>query len=97
MDLYVGNLAQEVTEDDLRKAFEGFGSVESVRVIKDKLNNLPKGFAFVQMDANAEAQAAIEALDGSELKGKSIVVNEARPRSNKGPRGRGSNGGGRSW
>jgi RNA recognition motif-containing protein len=96
VNLYVGNLAKEVTEDDLKQAFEAHGQVTSVNIIKDKFSGEPRGFGFVEMPGKAEATAAMEALNGKDLKGRSIVVNEARPREDK-PRGggRGGFGGGR--
>ncbi|UCE52927.1 MAG: RNA-binding protein [Desulfobacterales bacterium] len=92
MNIYVGNISYEVTEEDLQKAFEAFGQVESVRIIKDKYSGQSKGFGFVEMPANAEAQSAIEGLNGKELKGRTLNVNEARPRS-EGHRGGGRQGG----
>lgn len=81
MNIYVGNLSYETTEEDLRLACEAFGKVESVNIIKDKFSGQPKGFAFVEMPAKAEGQAAIDGLNGKELKGRSLNVNEARPRT----------------
>ncbi len=92
MNLYVGNLAREVTEDDLRQAFEAFGQVTSANVIKDRFSGEPRGFGFVEMPGKAEATAAMEGLNGKDLKGRSIIVNEARPREEK-PRGGGGRGG----
>lgn len=93
MKIYVGNMSNEVTEEDLRLALEQFGQVESATIIKDKYSGHSKGFGFVEMPSKAEGQAAIEGLNGKELKGKAIVVNEARPRI-EGSGGRGSFGGG---
>ena len=94
MKIYVGNLSYEVTEDDLQKAFEGFGQVESVRIIKDTYSGRSKGFGFVEMSNNADAQSAINDLNDKEIKGRTIKVNEARPRTeNRG--GGGGFGGGR--
>ena len=84
MNIYVGNLSNEINEDDLRQAFEAFGQVASVNVIKDKFTGEPRGFAFVEMPAKAEAQSAIEDLNGKELKGRSLSINEARPRPERG-------------
>jgi RNA recognition motif-containing protein len=101
MNIYVGNLSNEVTEEDLKKAFEPFGEVESVKIIKDKYTNRSKGFGFVEMASKAEGQSAIDDLNGKELKGKALNVNEARPRpESRGRRGgyggsRGGQGGGR--
>ncbi len=89
MRIYVGSLSNEVTEEDLRLAFEPFGQIESVDIIKDKHSGQSKGFGFVEMAAKEEAQSAIEGLNGQELKGKELTVNEARPR----PEGRGGKGG----
>ena len=96
MNIYVGNLSYEVTEEDLQKAFEAFGQVESVRIIKDKYSGESKGFGFVEMPAKAEAQSAIEDLNDKELKGRTLNVNEARPRTeSRGDRGGYGGGGGR--
>ncbi len=81
MNIYVGNLSFEVGEEDLKQAFEGFGQVESVNVIKDKFSGQSRGFGFVEMPNKAEAQAAISGLNGKDLKGRAINVSEARPRS----------------
>ena len=92
MNIYVGNLSQDVTEDDLRQAFAAFGEVSSVNIIKDKFSGETKGFGFVEMPAKADAEAAITGLNGQDIKGRAVNVNEARPR----PQGRGPGGGGRS-
>lgn len=81
MNIYVGNLSREVTEEDLRQAFEAFGQVASVTIIKDRFSGESRGFGFVEMPAKAEAQSAINSLNGKELKGRTLNVNEARPRS----------------
>ncbi len=88
MKLYVGNLAYQVTEDQLREAFESFGQVESVAIIKDKYSGQSKGFGFVEMPADAEGQAAIDGLNGKDFNGRAIKVNEAKPRT-EGSQGRG--------
>lgn len=98
--IYIGNLSHEATEGDVREAFEAFGQVESVAVITDKLTGRPRGFGFVEMPNQAEAQAAIAGLSGTDLKGRDLTVNEARPRTEGGGgggggRGRGRPGGGR--
>ena len=80
MRLYVGNLSKEVTKEDLEAAFQPFGKVDEVTVVKDKYNSVPKGFAFVEMPEKKEAEAAIAGLHGKEFKGRSMDVNEARPR-----------------
>lgn len=92
MNIYVGNLSREVTEEDLRQVFEAFGKVESINIIKDKFSGEPRGFGFVEMPAKAEAQSAINGMNGKELKGRTLTVNEARPRSegNRGGRRGGS-------
>ena len=89
MKIYVGNLSYEVTEDDLRQALEQFGKVESASIIIDKLSGQSKGFGFVEMISKTEAEAAIKGLNGQELKGRELSVNEARPRTDS-PGGRGS-------
>jgi RNA recognition motif-containing protein len=93
MNIYVGNLSPEVTEEDLQQAFEAFGQVTSVNVIKDKFSGRSRGFAFVEMPAKTEGQAAIDGLNDKDLKGQSLRVNEARPRP-EGRRGGGRRGGG---
>jgi RNA recognition motif-containing protein len=95
MNIYVGNLSRDVTEDDLRQAFEAFGQVASVSVITDKFSGESRGFGFVEMPVQAEAQSAIDDLNGKELKGRTLTVNEARPRSEKRPGGGERRGGGR--
>jgi len=81
MNIYVGNLSLEATEEDLTQAFQAFGKVTSANVIKDRLSGKSRGFGFVEMPINLEAQAAISGLNGKELKGQMLTVNEARPRS----------------
>jgi cold-inducible RNA-binding protein len=81
MKIYAGNLSSEVTEEDLRLALEQFGQVESATIIKDKRSGQSKGFGFVEMASKAEGQSAIDGLNGKELKGKTLSVNEARPRT----------------
>lgn len=103
MKIYLGNLSYEVTEEDLKTALEQFGQVESVTIISDKHSGRSKGFGFAQMTSRTEAQAAIEGLNGKELKGRSLNVNEARAQSEsrgnrgagRGGYGRGGGGGGR--
>ena len=101
MNIYVGNLSYEVSEEDLKQAFEGFGQVVSVNIIKDRYSGESRGFGFVEMPDKAEADSAINGLNGKELKGRDLKVNEARPRSEGrggGRRGGGRQGGGRrSW
>ena len=83
MNIYVGNLSDDVSEENLRQAFESFGQVTSARVIKDKYTGQSRGFGFVEMLEQAQAQAAIKSLNGKELLGKQMSVNEARPRTNR--------------
>jgi len=80
VNIYVGNLGREVIEEDLRQEFQAFGNVASVTIIKDKFTNESRGFGFVEMPAKAEASAAIAGLNGKQLKGRNLTVNEARPR-----------------
>lgn len=94
MNIYCGNLPYGLTEDELREAFAAHGEVEAARIITDKFSGNSKGFGFVEMPNDSEAQAAIAALNGTELKGREIKVNEARPREERGGRGRADSGGG---
>jgi len=80
MNIYVGNLSRDVTEEDLRQAFQSFGQVTSVSIIKDKSSGESRGFGFLEMPNKTEAQKAIVDLNGKELKGRTLTVNEARPR-----------------
>jgi len=93
MNIYVGNLPFDVSEDDLQQTFAAFGTVDTVSIIKDKFSGRSKGFAFVEMGQQAEAQAAIDALNGKEMKGRPLTVNEARPRTDRPAGGRGGRGG----
>ena len=86
MNIYVGNLSYDVSAENLRQAFESFGQVTSARVIKDKYNGQSRGFGFVEMPAQSQAQTAIRSLNGKELLGKPISVNEARARADQGRR-----------
>jgi len=81
MRIYVGNLPYETTEEDLQLEFAAFGEVTSVTILSDKLTGRPKGFGFVEMPSKSEAEAAIAGLNGKILKERTIVVNEARPRT----------------
>ena len=90
--LYVGNLTYGVTNSDLEKMFEPFGRVESAQVIMDRDTGRSKGFGFVEMGSDQEAQAAIAALSGKEVEGRQLTVNEAKPRED-----RGGGGGGRGY
>jgi cold-inducible RNA-binding protein len=80
MKLYVGNLAYDVTEDELAAEFGAYGKVESVAVPSDRMSGRPRGFGFVEMASKSEAEAAITGLNGKMLKDRTIVVNESRPR-----------------
>lgn len=93
MKLYVGNLSRDVTEDDLREAFKAFGQVGEVTLIKDRFNGVSKGFGFVEMAEESEAKNAIAGLHRKEFKGRSLDVNEARPKTDR-PRGNWGGGGG---
>ena len=99
MNIYVGNLSYDTDDASLRAAFEAHGEVSSAQVIKDRDTGRSRGFGFVEMPSNDQAQAAMEALNGSDLDGRSLNVNEARARSERGSGGGGGGGGGRrsSW
>ena len=98
MNIYIGNLAYEVTEADIKQEFEAFGEVTSVSVVKDQYSGQSKGFGFVEMPKLTEGQAAITGLNGKQIKGRAVTVNVARPKGEGGSRGggggRGSYGGG---
>ena len=85
MNIYVGNLSYDTTEDSLRSAFEAHGRVDSARIVMDRYTNQSRGFGFVEMPDKAEGDAAIQALDGTSLDGRGIRVNEARPREDRRP------------
>ena len=89
MNIYVGNLSSDVSEENLRQAFESFGQVTSARIIKDKYSGQSRGFGFVEMSVQSQAQTAIKSLNGKDLLGKQISVNEARPRADQGRTGGG--------
>jgi len=93
VNIYVGNLSNQTTEDDLRQAFEAFGQVESVNIIKDRFSGESRGFGFVEIPSKQEAQKAIEEMNGKDLMGRAVNVNEARPKTDRGG-GRGGGGGG---
>jgi cold-inducible RNA-binding protein len=101
MNIYVGNLSYEATQDDLRQAFEAHGEVSSVSIIMDKMTGRSRGFGFVEMPDQGAGQAAISALNLQEIRGRAMTVNEAKPRTDSASRGgsRGGYGGGRgrSW
>ena len=98
-NIFVGNLSFGTTEDALRSAFEPYGSVDNVNIIRDRETGQPRGFAFVEMSNDAEANTAINALNGKDLDGRSLNVNEARPKAERGSGGgfgrRSGGGGGR--
>ena len=86
MNIYIGNLPYNVTEADVQTAFSAFGEVSSVNIITDKFSGQSKGFGFVEMPNNSEADEAIKALNESSFKGRNIKVNQAKPRSDRPPR-----------
>ncbi len=86
MNIYVGNLPYSLTEDDLKAAFSEFGEVSSANIIMDRTSGQSKGFGFVEMPDNSEADQAIKALNESALNGRNITVNQARPRGERSPR-----------
>ena len=95
MNIYVGNLSYKVTEEDLQQAFAAFGQVASAKIITDMATGRSKGFGFVEMSSTEEGEAAIQALNGKEIKGRAITVGQARPRTEGrqgGARGRGRGG-----
>jgi len=98
VNIYVGNLSHETNEDSLREAFEAFGQVESVNIIKDRFSGESRGFGFVEMPSKQEAEKAIEEMNGKDLNGRAVNVNEARPKTDRrnggGGGGRGGYGGG---
>ena len=96
MNIYVGNLSFDTTERDLEAAFAGYGAVTSARVATDRDTGRTRGFGFVEMANQAEAQSAITGLNGTQMQGRSLVVNEARPRDNSGGRSGNRSGGGRA-
>ena len=89
MNIYVGNLSYDVSEGDLRQAFAAFGQVSSATIIKDKYSGQSKGFGFVEMPSAEEARSAINQMNGKDLKGRALNVNEARPRPEGGRKGGG--------
>jgi cold-inducible RNA-binding protein len=95
MNIYVGNLLFDVTEDELKELFAPFGQVTEVRLIMDKFSGKTKGFGFIEMPSKEEAEKAIEGLNGKDVKGRAMTVNEAKPKVERGSRGgRGGFGGG---
>ena len=94
MNLYVGNLSYEVTEDDVRELFQEYGEVTQVTLVKDRATQQPRGFGFVEMAQKSEALNAIRELNGAEFCERVLKVSEAKPRSNDAPRSNGGGGGG---
>lgn len=88
MKIYVGNLPYSVTDADLRETFSSFGEVSEVNLIADRFTGESKGFGFVEMDNNSQADAAIKGLNGTDMKGRNIRVNEAKPKTDRPSRGR---------
>jgi RNA recognition motif-containing protein len=103
MNIYVGNISRDVTESDLKEAFGAFGTVQSAAIIKEKFTGESRGFGFVEMPDKAEAEKAIAAMNGKDLKGRNLTANEARPKTDSKPGtggfggGRGGSGGGRRF
>ena len=98
MNIYIGNLSYEVKDNDLQSAFSAFGTVTSAKVITEMDTGRSKGFGFVEMSSKEEAAAAIQKLNGTDLRGRAITVNEARPKTDRsfgGGNGGGGGGGGR--
>lgn len=83
MNIFVGNLARNASEDDVRQVFEQFGRISEVKIVKDMFSRESKGFGFVEMPVRTEAEAAIKALNATQLLGKPLAVNEARPRDDR--------------
>lgn len=86
MNIYVGNLSYSATDEDLRTAFSAYGTVKSASVIMDRTTGQSRGFGFVEMATKSEGDAAIEGLNGKDLKGRALRINEARPREERPPR-----------
>jgi RNA recognition motif-containing protein len=105
MNIYIGNLSKDVSDEDLQALFSEYGEITSVKIIRDLFSGESKGFGFVEMPGSTESQKAIDELNNKELKGKNIIVNEARPKNKDrkpggqrgGQRGGGGGGGRRSW
>jgi len=97
MNIYVGNLSADVTKDELQMTFEVFGEVSSVKILTDRYTGMSRGFGFVEMPKREEAQAAIEQLNGKELNGQMLKVNEAHPRRDSQQSGRKHKGRRNSW
>ena len=97
MNIYVGNLSYQTTEDELRDLFAEFGDVVSAKLIVDKFTGQSKGFGFVEMSNNSEAQKAMDELNGRDVNGRNVTVNQARPRQDRSRGGGGGGGGGRGY
>ncbi len=95
MKIYIGNMSFDTTEDTVRQAFEAYGEINSINLISDRETGRPKGFGFVEMANDEQAKAAIAGLNGTDMGGRTVNVNEARPRPEGGGGGRGGSGGGR--
>lgn len=95
--LFIGNLSYDATEDQLKEAFEAFGTVESASIVLDRETGRSRGFAFVEMSSEEEGKAAIEGLDGKELAGRPLHVNEAKPKEPRNNNGGGNFGGGNRY
>jgi len=96
MNIYVGNISSQLTEEEINEAFAAYGELTSVRIIKDRYTGEPRGFGFIEMPKKTEAEAAIAGLNGKDLKGKTLNVNEARPRT-EGSRSGSPSGGRSQW
>lgn len=94
MNIYVGNLPYDITDEELKDLFKPFGGVDSATVIKDKFSGESRGFGFVELSVKEEADRAIEQMNGQDFKGRKLIVNEARPREARPPRSGGEHGGG---
>jgi len=90
MNIYIGNLSYDTTEDQLRQTFAGYGEVSTVNIIMDRESGRPKGFAFIEMPTKDEATAAISGLNGQDLNGRSLNIDEAKPRADSGNRSGGN-------
>src|SRR3979490_2657812 len=95
-NIYVGNLSFEATEDAVRSLFAAHGTVERVNIVTDRDSGQPRGFGFVEMTNDGEGEKAIAALNGTDLDGRALNINEAKPKEDRGG-GRGNGGGGRRW
>lgn len=92
MNIYVGNLSYDATDNDLQTAFSAYGNVRTAQVVKDRETGRSRGFGFVEMDSQAEAELAIRGLNGTDLRGRSLTVNQAKPPAERGERRSGGGG-----